>query len=400
MKLSISTALFLILISTISAFGLGQKEELCQGLHPGIHIYKYHWDKEQCVFYVAEIDRKNNNLNIQVCLGQDKVLGKETVPSIARRKSRDGKKVLVAVNGGFGVLGNFGGFAGISHNLFVQDGELISAPIPEDVCFGVTQDGRFLMGHVQMKAYLIFDKQKIPIEAINNRMKGDKRHDYKSILYTPRFGDSTHTKNRVYEAVLAKGQLPLVPNYQSDIVLRSSEKKSDQNIPPNGFVFSVQRRTYDDILSQIPEGQQGKIEIRLEPDEWNDVVQAIGGSYSLVKDGKLSKFMKEWYLSDDDHKPGRRDSFKVISHEPRTALGFNDEKLFLIVVDGRQEGYSTGMTIYEVAQVLIELGAKQAMNLDGGASSTFFADGEVLNHPSGGDLRKVLNAVLITSGEW
>ena len=137
--------------------------------------------------------------------------------------------------------------------------------------------------------------------------------------------------------------------------------------------------------------------IRLEPDEWNDVVQAIGGNYTLVENGKLSKFMEEAFLADQGHKPGRRRNDKVISHEPRTALGFNDEKLFLIVVDGRQEGYSTGMTMYEVGQVLIELGAKQAINLDGGGSSTFYADGEVLNRPSGGDLRKVLNAVLIMS---
>ncbi len=143
-----------------------------------------------------------------------------------------------------------------------------------------------------MNAYLIFDNQKIPIEAINNRLKGDKRHDYNSVLYTPRFGDSTHTRSRVYEAVLAKGQLPLAPNYQSNVILRSAGKKNDQNIPPNGFVFSVRRRTYDDILSQIPEGQQGKIEIRLEPDEWNDVVQAIGGSYALVKGGITNRKSK------------------------------------------------------------------------------------------------------------
>jgi len=396
MKLLIPTALLLILINAISAFGLGQKEELYAGLHPGVRIYKYHWDKEECVFYVAEIDR-NSDLQLQVCLGNDQVLGKETVPSIARRKSRDGKKVFVAVNGGFGVLGSGGGFAGISHNLFIQDGELISGPIPEDICFGVTRDGNFLMGYVQMKADVTFGNQKIPIGAINNRMEGDKKHDYNSILFTPRFSDSTRTKNRVYEAIMASGQIPLVPDYQSDVTLINGVKKGNGKIPPNGFVFSVRRRTYDNIISQIPEGQQGKIEIRFEPDKWNDVVQAIGGKYVLVQDGKLSEFMQETLLSDDDHKPGRRHTSKVISHEPRTALGFNDEKLFLIVADGRQEDYSTGMTVYEVAQVLMELGATQAMNLDGGASSTFYVDGTVLNRPSGGKLRKVLNAILITT---
>jgi len=253
------------------------------------------------------------------------------------------------------------------------------------------------MGYLRMEASVIFNNQKIPIEAINNRMRGDQRRDYNSILYTPRFDHSTHTNDRVYEVVMTGAKIPLIPKYQSDVVLTSMGKEGDREIPPNGFVLSVRPRIYDDLFSQLQERQRGKIEIRLEPDEWNDVVQAIGGNYMLVEDGRLSKFMKEMLLSDRGHKPGRRHGNIVISHEPRTALGFNDEKLFLIMVDGRQEGYSTGMTTYEVAQVLIELGAKQAMNLDGGASSTFYADGKVLNRPSGGDLRKVLNAVLIMS---
>jgi len=388
--------ILIVLLNINFAFGLGQKEELCKGLHPGINIYKYHWDKEECVFYVAVIDRNNKNWNLQVAIGQGQVLGKETVPSIARRKSKDGRKVLVAINGGFGVLGNFGGYAGISHNLFIEDGELISGPIPENICFGVNSDGEFLMGYAKMSAYLMFDNQKIPIEVINNRMRGDKKHDYKSILYTPRFANSTNTKNRVYEAIMIGARTPLVPEYQSEVILQNVVKKGDRKIPSDGFVLSVHPRAYNKEFSKLRTGQRGKIKINLEPEEWNNVVQAIGGNYVLVKDGKLSDFMKKALNSDDDHEPGRRHSNKIISHEPRTALGFSDDKLFFIVVDGRQEGYSTGMTMYEVAQVLIQLGAEQAMNLDGGASSTFWADGKVLNRPSGGDLRKVLNAVLIT----
>lgn len=395
MKLSTPIAIFLILISAASAFSLGQKEELCKGLHSGVHIYKYHWDKEQCVFFVAEIDR-NSALNFEVSIGQDQVLGKETVPSIARRESKDGKKVLVAINGGFGVLGGFGGLAGICHNLFVQDGELISSPIAEDVCFGVTRDGKFLMGHVRMEANLTFGNQKISLEVINNRMKGNQRRNYKSILYTPRFGDTTHTNRRIYEGVMTGAKTPLVPKYQSDVVLKSAKRKGDRNIPSKGLVLSVRTRSQAKKFLKR-EGQRGKIKIRLEPDEWNDVEYAIGGNYALAENGKLSDFARKALRSDDDHEQGRRHSFKPISHEPRTALGLSDEKLFFIVADGRQEGYSTGMTMYEIAQVLIELGAEQVMNLDGGNSSTFWAGGKVWNRPSGGDLRRVLNAVLVTT---
>ncbi|MFC1713121.1 phosphodiester glycosidase family protein [Candidatus Poribacteria bacterium] len=399
MRLFTPFILFLILVSSVLASDLGERRELCKELHPGIHVYKYEWGKEQCVFYVAEIDKNNDNLNVQFGLGQGKVLGKETVPTIARRVSENGNKALVAINGGFGVLGGFGGLAGISHNLFVQDGELTSGPIPEDVCFGAAPDGAVFMEPAKMKAYAIFGNQKIPIEAINNRMKGDQRRDYDSILFTPRFNGTSHTSRRMHEVVMTGARLPVTPDYQSEVVVESVGKKGNNKIPRDGFVLAVRTKRYENMLSKLRPGQKGRIEIHLEPSKWNDVSHAMGGNYVLVADGKLSDKMQKALLSDDDHKPGKRNTNnKLISHEPRSALGFGDEKIYLMVVDGRQDKYSTGMTMYEVAQILIELGAKQVMNLDGGASSTFFADGKVYNRPSGGDLRKVLNAVLITSG--
>nr|MCS5608930.1 phosphodiester glycosidase family protein [Candidatus Poribacteria bacterium] len=97
------------------------------------------------------------------------------------------------------------------------------------------------------------------------------------------------------------------------------------------------------------------------------------------------------------HIPGKRSPSLVLSYEPRTALGFNKEKLFLIVVDGRQPNYSTGLSLYRLAEILIEFGATEAINLDGGSSSTFIVDGQLANRPSGHQERNVLNAVFITT---
>ncbi len=73
---------------------------------------------------------------------------------------------------------------------------------------------------------------------------------------------------------------------------------------------------------------------------------------------------------------------------PRTAIGYsqNGKFLYIVVVDGRQPLYSQGMTLTELATLMIELGAYYAMNLDGGGSSTLVvrgADGSprVLNSP-------------------
>lgn len=91
---------------------------------------------------------------------------------------------------------------------------------------------------------------------------------------------------------------------------------------------------------------------------------------------------------------------------PRTAVGVGEggRRLLLVVVDGRQEGYSAGMTLAELAQVMLELGARDALNLDGGGSSAMAvraADGtvRVVNRPSdAGGERAVANALAVVRG--
>lgn len=72
---------------------------------------------------------------------------------------------------------------------------------------------------------------------------------------------------------------------------------------------------------------------------------------------------------------------------PRTSIGVSRDgtKVFLIVVDGRQ-GFSRGMTLYELSRLFVELGAWYALNLDGGGSSAMYVAerGGIVNSPSGG----------------
>ena len=74
--------------------------------------------------------------------------------------------------------------------------------------------------------------------------------------------------------------------------------------------------------------------------------------------------------------------------QPRTAVGvIDDNHLVFVVVDGRDEGYSAGVTLTELADIMTGLGATTAYNLDGGGSSTMYFDGEVVNQPSNGGER-------------
>lgn len=67
---------------------------------------------------------------------------------------------------------------------------------------------------------------------------------------------------------------------------------------------------------------------------------------------------------------------------PRTAIGQRkDGTVLLLVVDGRQPGYSIGATLLDVQNILYEQGAFVAANLDGGSSTTMFYDGKVVNKP-------------------
>ena len=73
---------------------------------------------------------------------------------------------------------------------------------------------------------------------------------------------------------------------------------------------------------------------------------------------------------------------------PRTAVGVSEDghQLIVVVVDGRQLGYSQGATLQELAEILVEQGAYRAMELDGGGSSTLVIEGDsgqsvVLNSP-------------------
>ena len=78
----------------------------------------------------------------------------------------------------------------------------------------------------------------------------------------------------------------------------------------------------------------------------------------------------------------------IQGEQPRTLVGVtSDGTLVFVVVDGRDEGYSRGMTMTEAANLMVSLGCETAYNLDGGGSSTMYFNGSVINEPSNGGER-------------
>jgi len=74
----------------------------------------------------------------------------------------------------------------------------------------------------------------------------------------------------------------------------------------------------------------------------------------------------------------------IQGEQPRTAVGIVDANHYVfVVVDGRSAGYSAGVTMTELAEIMRGLGAGTAYNIDGGGSSTMYFNGEVVNNPLG-----------------
>jgi phosphodiester glycosidase len=107
-----------------------------------------------------------------------------------------------------------------------------------------------------------------------------------------------------------------------------------------------------------------------------DLVQA---GPRLVADGRM-------VVDDDDREgfsagAGQFDSDITAERHPRCALGVNDDELFAVCCDGRRTGVDAGLDLPELARLLMSLGAREAINLDGGGSATLVHRGHLLNRP-------------------
>lgn len=88
----------------------------------------------------------------------------------------------------------------------------------------------------------------------------------------------------------------------------------------------------------------------------------------------------------------------IQGEQPRTGVGVIDANHFVfVVVDGRSEGYSKGVTLTGLANIMTGLGATIAYNLDGGGSSTMYFNGQVLNQPSNGGERGTSDILFVAA---
>jgi hypothetical protein len=117
---------------------------------------------------------------------------------------------------------------------------------------------------------------------------------------------------------------------------------------------------------------------------WN-VSEAIGGGPMLIRDSIINT----------NYEPELFPNDITGSVAPRTAIGVTGKgEIINLVVDGRQD-HSRGVTLQVLAEILLELGCVEAINLDGGGSSVISVNGEILNQPSDGNTRFIPSVVTI-----
>ena len=313
-------------------------------------------------------------VRIDVHHAKDMAIGTETTSSIATRN-----KAVAAINAGFFRL-DTSPFLGDAAGMLMIDGKFLSeatngrsqilinnAPTRTDVVFARAAISQTIK---------IGDKA-FSVAGINRERKKDE-----IVIYTPEFGSNTlTTSDDGVELVIVKGN-----------ITATGDRAVNSVIPRNGYVISASGTMRQSLIDASRQERYvtlvnnwSGLPAEFEKDRGR--LDIVAGVPQLLKGGQIDITWE------------REKSTKafVETRHPRTAVAkLKDGKFLMITVDGRTEA-SGGIGLQDLAEYLLTLGATDAMNLDGGGSTTMFVDGKVVNHPSDKEgERKVSDAILVT----
>jgi hypothetical protein len=160
-------------------------------------------------------------------------------------------------------------------------------------------------------------------------------------------------------------------------------------IPATGAVLSATGSKARDLIAVLA-STGGLVKVHSRLDSWSSAPQTVVGGWPRVVAGGRNVGV----LSDSLE--GTFPRFSSNRH-PRSALGITRDSstLLMVVVDGRRP-WTVGMTLAELGEAMLSLGAWDGMNLDGGGSSTLWIRGRVVNAPSDANgERSVGNALFV-----
>ncbi|MBO8126118.1 MAG: phosphodiester glycosidase family protein [Firmicutes bacterium] len=310
---------------------------------------------------ILELDPEVAQVKVETRLAQERTLGREPLSAITKRAG-----ALAGING------SFFSSDGTPLGLYIQDGRLITEPILHRTALAVTEEGKLLITPFGFSGKVRLGEVELPVSGLNRQ-----RYTDELIIYTPDRGETTETNSFGFELVIIDGKV-------------AERVRGDAAIPRNGYVVSGHGK-YKDILQGIEVGTPCTLQLETEPD-WRraKIRYAVGAGPQLVKNGQIQ-------ITADE------ESFKpdiTQGKAPRSALGLTPSgKIVAVTVNGRKANISVGMTLEELAELMVELGCEQALNLDGGGSVTMVIRDRPLNMPSDGRERQVSSAILFIVNE-
>ena len=303
----------------------------------------------------------------------DEAVGLETVSSLAARYG-----ALAAVNSGY--FRTTGTYRGDSVGIEVLNGKLLSESNNVRAAAGlIERDGKqeLIFGHIKFSGQIIAGQAKHAIDGLN-RPRGDNE----LIIFTPEFHRTTLTDPNGLELIVRRER-----------IVERRDLKGSSAIPADGYVISVAGTARQWALEKLRVGTRVKLNLDWSPTEtetadfWKQAANIIGGGPQLIKNGRV-----EITNAAEKILP----SF-VSDFHPRTAIArLKSGQILLVAVDGRQPGESAGMSLTMLADLLIEFGAVEAINLDGGGSTTMVIRNKLVNKPSDATgERPVSDAILV-----
>ncbi|QHE53620.1 phosphodiester glycosidase family protein [Pontibacillus sp. HMF3514] len=314
-----------------------------------------------------------------------------TVTSQAKTVSKEGNRVVGSINGSFYHTTNAMPAYLISENQSLFNLGAISAGSDEymsvPTAFGMTNDGKAMIGKYDLDMRFLHDGGVISVDSLNR-----SRGAGEIILYTSSYHlDWTKTNKYGMEITVDNTDKSLdsdnikfgdlITGEVTDI--REYGEEGRTKIPEDGFVLSIQGGQLAEQFKYTEVGEDITLRVDID-DKWKDSKFMMASGPMLVNNGEVD-------LTID------KDSYRADTRHPRTAVGTNKDgsKVYFITVDGRQNGFSDGMTLTEFANYIKSKGIYDAINLDGGGSTTMAArqPGDmypsVLNSPSDGRQRAV-----------
>ena len=322
--------------------------------------------------HVINAPRPTGLYALKPVLSNEAITGRERVTAMQRRVS--GTATVAGVNGD---LFNFND--GHPSGVLMRSGILDSPPSSDRSSVGIGADGTLRVERVSFAGIWRGVGQRRPLRL--NQPSGPNG----VTLYTPVWGRTTPTGTDVVEAVVTPFPQTHPNTDLNGTIVSLAQTRGGTPIPRGGAVLVARGSGAARVSAEAPVGTTLFVRLVLTP-SWTGVNDALGGGPAIVRNGRPVFDANEGFTVS-----------QLAPRHPRTAVGqLADGRIILVAADGRQPGYSVGMTNFELALAMVRLGAVTASALDAGGSTTMAFDGALLNRPSdrGGE-RAVAESLLV-----